>query len=238
MTPRPTPSPTARSAPTVTAGPSSATLGRPVPTIRTLPLDSYTGNARQVITVVAATADSTTATLRSWKAGDDGWQAVGPSVRAFLGTDGLSAHPTEALSATPIGSFTLTTSFGHDRNPGTALPYTRTAPADWWISQPGPLYNTFQRCSSNCPFAQGEPNEHLYYETPAYDHAVVIDYNTTDSAAGVRQNAGSAFFLHVSEGKPTAGCVSIPNGELSRIMRWLDPSRHPRIVIGVKGQLR
>jgi L,D-peptidoglycan transpeptidase YkuD (ErfK/YbiS/YcfS/YnhG family) len=34
-------------------------------------------------------------------------------------------------------------------------------------------------------------------------------------------------------GAPTAGCVSIPADQLVRIMRWLDPAKHPRILIGV-----
>ena len=148
---------------------------------------------------------------------------------AHLGSAGLTAHASESLSATPIGSFGLTQAFGHNANPGTKLPYLQTTPDDWWISQPGPLYNTHQRCSVGCAFTPGEPNEHLYYETPYYNYAVVIDYNT----APVTQGAGSAFFLHVTDGGPTAGCVSIPQTTLVSIMGWLDPAAAPRILIGV-----
>jgi L,D-peptidoglycan transpeptidase YkuD (ErfK/YbiS/YcfS/YnhG family) len=79
---------------------------------------------------------------------------------------------------------------------------------------------------------QRAPNEHLYYETPAYDYAVVIDYNTTNTGH-VTQGAGSAFFLHVTDGFATAGCVAIPLDSLVSIMQWLDPADHPRILIGV-----
>jgi hypothetical protein len=34
---------------------------------------------------------------------------------------------------------------------------------------------------------------------------------------------GSVFFLHVTENKPTQGCVSIPAGTLVSIMRWGRP---------------
>jgi L,D-peptidoglycan transpeptidase YkuD (ErfK/YbiS/YcfS/YnhG family) len=112
------------------------------------------------------------------------------------------------------------------------LPYTQTTPADWWISQPSPLYNTRQRCSGQCDFTQGPPNEHLYYETPFYDYAVVIDYNTAD-AGPIVQGAGSAFFLHVTDGNPTAGCVAIGQSKLVSLLRWLAPTTHPRILIGV-----
>ena len=198
-----------------------------------LPLTFSTGRARQVVTVVAPSSSSTRALLQAWRKVSGGWRRVGPAVPAWVGSDGLSTHPSETRSATPIGSFTLTQAFGHDADPGTALPYVHTTPDDWWISQAGPLYNTRQRCSSGCRFTRGDPNEHLYYETPYYDYAVVIDYNTPNAPGGVRAGAGSAFFLHVTVGAPTAGCVSIAKDQLVRILRLLQPGRHPRILIGV-----
>ncbi|MBE7162755.1 MAG: hypothetical protein INR72_16065 [Williamsia herbipolensis] len=199
-----------------------------------LPLDFKTHNAHRVITIVADSTWSTTATFQAWHKVRGGWAKRGGAVVAHVGSQGLSHHASESKSATPIGSFTLTHAFGHDRNPGTKLPYFKTNPNDWWISQSGPLYNTHQRCSSGCNFTQGSPNEHLYYETPYYNYAVVIDYNTRNSPTGVRQGRGSAFFLHVTDGNPTAGCVSIPQAKLKRVMRWLKPGAHPRILIGVR----
>jgi L,D-peptidoglycan transpeptidase YkuD (ErfK/YbiS/YcfS/YnhG family) len=185
-----------------------------------------------VITVVAPSTSSTEGTLQAWRRSGSGWRRVGSPVHAWLGSDGLSRQPSETRSATPIGSFTLTHAFGHDADPGTALPYVRTTPDDWWISQPGPLYNTRQRCASGCSFTRGDPNEHLYYETPYYDYAVVIDYNTRNAPGGVVQGAGSAFFLHVTVHAPTRGCISVEQTQLVRLLRWLRPSAHPRILIG------
>jgi L,D-peptidoglycan transpeptidase YkuD (ErfK/YbiS/YcfS/YnhG family) len=199
-----------------------------------LPLRYSTGTATRVITVTAHSSGSRTATLQAWtKAAGGGWRRYGTSVTAHVGSDGLSTHPSESRSATPIGSFTLTQAFGHHADPGTALPYIHTNSNDWWISQPGRLYNTHQRCSSGCSFTRGSPNEHLYYETPYYNYAVVIDYNTRNAPGGVRQGAGSAFFLHVTDGAATAGCVAISQSKLVSLMRWLTPSAHPRILIGV-----
>jgi L,D-peptidoglycan transpeptidase YkuD (ErfK/YbiS/YcfS/YnhG family) len=198
-----------------------------------LPLRFATGTATRVITVVAPSSGSTTATLRAWQKAGTGWTQVGAAVTAYLGTAGLSAYPSESSTATPIGSFTLTQAFGREPDPGTSLPYHQTTPADWWISQPGPLYNTMQSCVSACPFTLGNPNEHLYYEQPYYAYAVVIDYNTANSPTGVRQGAGSAFFLHVTVGQPTQGCISIAEQRLVELLRWLVPAAHPRILIGV-----
>ncbi|QUQ66923.1 L,D-transpeptidase family protein [Kutzneria sp. CA-103260] len=225
---------------TTTTAPTTTTPSTTVPTTTTpappagqpLPLTADTGSATQVITVVAKSASATTAQVREWTKVAGGWQPVSANIPANLGSAGLTAHPSETLSATPIGSFTLTQAFGRDANPGTALPYLRTTPDDWWISQPGPLYNTHQRCASACPFdtTSSNPNEHLYYETPFYNYAVVIDYNTGPRIA---QGAGSAFFLHVTTGASTQGCVAIPVDDLLPLMRWLNPAAEPRIVIGI-----
>jgi len=187
-----------------------------------------------VITVIATSTRSTTATLQAWDlAPGGGWLPHGGAVTAHIGAAGMTTAPSESVSATPIGSFSVTQAFGAFGNPGTGLPYFQTNSADWWISQSGPLYNTHQHCSSGCAFAQGDPNEHLYYETPYYNYAVVIDYNTPN-AGPVRQGAGSAFFLHVTDGTPTAGCVAIPQSNLITLMtKFLTPSTHPRILIGV-----
>ncbi len=197
-----------------------------------LPLAYSTGTARQVITVVAGATYDTQATVQAWRRVPGGWHRIGAAVPAYLGSDGMTAHPSESLAAVPMGSWTITQAFGHDANPGTRLPYRETTPSDWWISEPGPYYNTEQHCAGSCPFTQGAPNEHLYYETPYYDYAAVIDYNTANAPGGVRQGAGSAFFLHVAVGAPTAGCVSIDVTDLVRLLRWLRPAEHPRIVIG------
>ena len=227
---RPSSASPARPAPRTTATTASA-APKPAP-VRggALPLGYSTGTATRVITVVAASTSSTTAQLQAWtKAPGGGWLRYGSAVTAHVGSQGLTTQPSESKSATPIGSFTLTLAFGALSNPGTGLSYFKTTAADWWISQSGPLYNTHQHCSSGCSFTLSAPNEHLRYETPFYNYAVVINYNRFPVKAG----AGSAFFLHVTDGGATAGCVAISQSKLVSLMRWLGPSTHPRILIGV-----
>jgi L,D-peptidoglycan transpeptidase YkuD (ErfK/YbiS/YcfS/YnhG family) len=228
----PASTPSTRPAPRLTAtatAPSATSKPAPVRG-RALPLGYSTGTATRVITVVADSAASTTAQLQAWtKAPGGGWLRYGSAATAHVGSQGLTTQPSESKSATPIGSFTLTLAFGALSNPGTGLSYFRTNSADWWISESGPLYNTHQHCSSGCSFTSGNPNEHLRYETPFYNYAVVIGYNRFPVTPG----AGSAFFLHVTNGAATAGCVAISQSRLVSLMRWLSPSTHPRVLIGV-----
>ena len=196
-----------------------------------LPLGYSTGSATRVITVVAPSTGSTTALLQAWyKAPGGGWLRYGSTVTAHVGSQGLTTHPSESKSATPIGSFSLTQAFGRASDPGTALPYFRTDSHDWWVSDANSrYYNTHYRCASgSCPFNTGA-GENLYAAGFVYTYAVVIDYNRFP----VTRGAGSAFFLHVTNGSATAGCVAISQSKLVSLMRWMSPSTHPRILIGV-----
>ena len=180
---------------------------------------------------MAPSTGSTTALLQAWyKAPGGGWLRYGSTVTAHVGSQGLTTHPSESKSATPIGSFTLTQAFGRASDPGTALPYFRTDSHDWWVSDANSrYYNTHYRCASgSCPFNTGA-GENLYAAGFVYTYAVVIDYNRFP----VTRGAGSAFFLHVTNGSATAGCVAIAQSKLVSLMRWMGPGTHPRILIGV-----
>ena len=189
----------------------------------------YQGSANQVVTVVAASPAATTATLTAWQRIRGIWfRAYGP-FPAFVGKDGVG-QASETTSHTPQGVWTLTEAFGIQAGNGTRLPYRRVDTSDWWVSDTtSPYYNTHYRCTpGTCPFNVGA-GEDLGRAGTAYNHATVIDYNRHPAVPG----AGSAFFLHVSAGKPTAGCVSLPSDNLDTVMRWLDPAQHPVIDIGV-----
>jgi L,D-peptidoglycan transpeptidase YkuD (ErfK/YbiS/YcfS/YnhG family) len=180
----------------------------------------------QVITVEAATPLSQTAVLRTWRlASDDRYVQVFPAVVAWVGVNGV--RPTrEGLGRTPVGVFTMTQAFGNQPDNGTRLPYVHVGPDDWWDENPAsPDYNRLVVS----PISPGGNSENLYYSGAAYAHAVVINYNTNPVVKG----AGSGFFLHVSFGSATEGCVAIPEGVLDRVMRWLSPNLHPVISIGV-----
>lgn len=180
----------------------------------------------QVITVEAPSPWSQRAVLRTWRlAGEGRYVQVFAPILAWVGVHGV--RPTrEGLGRTPVGVFALTRAFGNRANNGTRLPYVHVGPDDWWDeNSSSPHYNRLV-VSRVSP---GGDSENLYDAGPAYAHAVVINYNTNPVVKG----AGSGFFLHVSFGSATEGCVAIPLAPLDQIMRWLSPSRHPVISINV-----
>ena len=192
------------------------------------PLPVDTGPSTQVVTVVADRPGATTGQLVAWERRGTGWTPVLGPIPAQLGASGVGAA-SEGSTRTPAGTFTLSESFGRAGNPGTALPYRQVDGSDWWVSDMrSPLYNQHARCApGSCPFDESA-GENLEAQGAVYDHAVVIDYNRRGTTPG----AGSAFFLHVSNGRPTAGCVAIDRGNLTALMRWLAPAAQPLIAIG------
>jgi L,D-peptidoglycan transpeptidase YkuD (ErfK/YbiS/YcfS/YnhG family) len=181
---------------------------------------------QQRLTVVAASASATTAVLTAWQRAGEGWQRVYGPVKAFVGQDGIG-QASETTSHTPAGVWPLTEAFGTEPAQ-TRLPYRRVTTSDWWVSDVrSPYYNTHYSCApGTCPFDEAA-GEDLGRAGPVYAHAVVIDYNRDPVVPG----AGSAFFLHVTNGKPTAGCVAIPKPDLEAVLRWLDPAQHPVVEI-------
>jgi L,D-peptidoglycan transpeptidase YkuD (ErfK/YbiS/YcfS/YnhG family) len=113
--------------------------------------------------------------------------------------------------------------------------YHRIVCGDWWVEDPrSPYYNRFRHvpCGSQPPFRI--TSEDLSRSPTAYRHLAVIAYNTSPVVPG----RGSGIFLHVSTGRPTLGCVSLPLPQLLRVLRWLRPASSPMIVIGTRASIR
>jgi L,D-peptidoglycan transpeptidase YkuD (ErfK/YbiS/YcfS/YnhG family) len=219
--------PAAESPDDATDAPVAAPAPAATPAGSGLPLVVDVGSSAQVITVVAPSSGSTTALLTAWQRTPSGWTAALGPVTARIGSAGVGAA-SEYSTRTPAGTFTLTEAFGRAGDPGSRLPYRLVDGDDWWVSDVhSARYNQYAECPpAACDFDVAA-SENLYAE-PTYPHAVVIDYNR-----GGTPGAGSAFFLHVSNGAPTAGCVAIDAGSLVDVLRWLDPAARPLIAIGV-----
>lgn len=189
------------------------------------PLASASVRPHQVITVTSVTSRSTTAVLRTWTWTGTRYVAVFAATIANIGVHGVG--PTrEGWGRTPAGVFTLSQAFGNQPNDGTRLAYFQGGIDDWWDENPASAQYNRHVHSAVSP---GGASENILRAGRAYAHAVLINYNTRPVVKG----AGSGFFLHVSTGYPTAGCVAVNAQEITEILRWLRPSDHPVISIGV-----
>jgi L,D-peptidoglycan transpeptidase YkuD (ErfK/YbiS/YcfS/YnhG family) len=193
------------------------------------------GAATQLITVESTSFPTTEATLVAWHRIGRCWiRRFGPwSTR--LGFAGFSNHKTEGDGTTPAGMFRIDdVMYGNAPNPGVHFSYHRIACGDWWDEDPNsPSYNRFVhlKCGVAPPF-RGD-SEALWRETSAYPIFAVVDYNTSPVIAG----RGSAIFVHADVGGPTNGCVGLLLPELVELLRWLEPTAQPTVVMGPRSEI-
>jgi L,D-peptidoglycan transpeptidase YkuD (ErfK/YbiS/YcfS/YnhG family) len=220
--------------PVVTTSPPTPSTGSstvPPATAPASPVDRLVGvgSAGQVIAVVAGDYGQTSATFTAYERVGGAWQVAFGPWAARVGTNGFAppGAKREGDERTPSGAYGFDFFFGVDPDPGVRFPYrVVTSSAIVWDDDPASaLYNEWVDTTSQNAGTDPEP----MYNTPAYSHGAVIAYNSA-RAPGL----GSAIFLHVSTGGATAGCVSLLASQLLAVLRWLDPSQQPRIVMGTE----
>ncbi len=176
------------------------------------------GNATQVLSVVST--GGSTAKMDVWQRDANGWKPVATAIPVHVGANGMVPQSHDGEMATPMGIFSLDFAFGTQPNPGGGLDYVQVTRDYWWDGDMNsPTYNTMQVCKkADCPFDTNPASgtENLYI--PQYAHAIVMGVNK----ARVPGNGG-AFFVHTTDGGATAGCVSLDDDTLVKIMRWLQP---------------
>ncbi len=128
-----------------------------------------------------------------------------------------AAEKREADGCTPIGTWPLR---GVLLRPGKAdpdgirLPWRWTRAQDGWSDDPAdPAYNRPVR------LPRSFSAETLRRQDDAYDIIVVLGHNDAPPVPG----KGSAIFLHLSEGRPTAGCIALERADMLRLLPLLMP---------------
>lgn len=185
----------------------------------------------QLITVQAAHARTTHATVRTWRRSGGCWRPFAGPFPARVGYNGLSGNRREGDGTTPTGTFRIgSTMYGNAPDPGVRFRYRRLTCGDWWDEDPAsPTYNTFQhvRCGQRPPFRVKSAG--MWQQPLAYPYLAVVEFNMRPVVPG----RGSGIFLHAQTGGPTQGCISLRRGALVRVLRWLRPEAAPRIAIRV-----
>jgi L,D-peptidoglycan transpeptidase YkuD (ErfK/YbiS/YcfS/YnhG family) len=182
------------------------------------------------ITYPQAARDRPVTAIRIRAAAGDprrGWLRFdGQTVPVALGRGGIRANKREGDGGTPKGSFRPRQVWWRDDRhprPRTLLPLRAIRPDDAWCEDPASRhYNQPMRLDP------GEGGDRLRRDDHLYDFIVEIDHNTSPRIAG----RGSAVFLHLARANfsPTAGCVSMTEATMLRLLRRLGPET--KIVIG------
>lgn len=150
-----------------------------------------------------------------------GWlTAGGHSVPVALGRGGIRANKREGDGGTPRGIFRPRQVWWRaDRHPRprTFLPVRAIRREDAWCEDRNSRhYNRPMR------LRPGGSGDRLMRDDRLYDFIVEIDHNISPRMLG----RGSAVFLHLARGHfaPTAGCVSMTESAMLRLLQRLGPT--------------
>ncbi|MFJ4327267.1 L,D-transpeptidase [Streptomyces tricolor] len=191
-----------------------------------------TGGGSQLIVAQAPDTKATTGTVTWWDLRDGAWVRAG-SAPARFGAGGLVDGDTrvQGTDTTPTGLYDLPFAFGIEPAPtGTAVEYRAVRESSWWCQDnDSRSYNRWvDPLPADCRAAE---SEHLVDFREQYAHALVIGFNYDRPVRG----RGAGIFLHVNGQGATAGCVSVPEDDMRRILRWVEPGKKPHIAVGTAG---
>ncbi|MCI4590859.1 L,D-transpeptidase family protein [Sphingobium sp. BYY-5] len=136
----------------------------------------------------------------------------------------LAAHKREGDGCTPLGTWAIWGVLlrpGKVEATGIRLPWRWVRANDGWSDDiADPAYNRPVR------LPRAFSAENLIRSDDAYDVIVVLGHNDAPPVPG----RGSAIFFHLSEGRPTAGCVAVERKDMLRLLPLLKPNDVMEIV--------
>ena len=137
---------------------------------------------------------------------------------AYVGKNGCSTDKHEGDGMTPVGVYEIRRGFGLNTPPAVSIAYTQLRGGEQWVDDVASArYN--QWVTKDTTPVDWKSAEDLTTETVAYKYVAVVEYNTDNIVKG----AGSAIFLHCSKGRPTAGCVSVSEESMIKILGLIKP---------------
>lgn len=202
----------------------------------------------QVIVTQTDGWNSNTGILQCWQRASSRapWQPVFPkAVPVLLGKKGLAwgrgvfNSPQNGIPPkiekdwrAPAGVFQLGSLFGYAAAPpaGARWPYIKVGPWDAYVDDSNsPYYNRHVRIDPKKGIPPWFEKQKMRLGDSAYKWMLEIRHNQQPAAPGY----GSAIFFHVRRGPtiPSAGCTTMAETDLVRVIQWLQPNASPHYVL-------
>jgi L,D-peptidoglycan transpeptidase YkuD (ErfK/YbiS/YcfS/YnhG family) len=139
---------------------------------------------------------------------------------------------TERDGRAPAGVFQIGKIYTYDPQlpPGSDFPFHQVTKADAWVDDVrSPDYNRFVTIPDPANPPAWFEKQKMRHNDFAYRWLVEIRHNSDPPVAG----AGSAIFFHIRRGvsRPSAGCTTMAESDLVKLITWLRSSRHPCYVL-------
>ncbi len=199
---------------------------------------------QQLVVSLAPTWDSVNGRLQCFERDGAGWKPVAPAWPVLYGKNGLAwglgvlgseqagRHKVEHDGRAPTGVFRIGTIYTYDRAlpSGADFRFHTVTEADAWVDDvKSPNYNkqvTIEDVSNPPAWFEKQKMRHNDF---AYRWLVEIRHNAEAPVPG----AGSAIFFHIRRGpqRPSAGCTTMAEEDLLRLIRWLRVSKQPHYVL-------
>ena len=198
----------------------------------------------QLVVVTTTDWSATMGHLYTLKKQGDQWLSAGLQGKVNLGSNGLAwglgLHTDqtgpckqEGDNKAPAGVFELGTAFGKYDHLPTGLDYQPLDEGHYCIdSETSPFYNQIVHVSDVGEGAIRDSTEPMRRDIHAGDHlynkGIVIRHNP-DNMPG----KGCCVFIHLwrSADKPSAGCTTMEESQLDRLLAWLDKNSKPLFIL-------
>jgi L,D-peptidoglycan transpeptidase YkuD (ErfK/YbiS/YcfS/YnhG family) len=172
------------------------------------------------------------------------WAPVAPAVPVLCGKSGVAwgsglegqneigLRKTERDGRAPAGIFRIGKIYTYDAQlpAGSDYPFHQVTIADAWSDDVNsPDYNRFVTVPDPAHPPPWFAKQKMRHNDFAYRWLVEIRHNSDPPVPG----AGSAIFFHIRRGvsRPTAGCTTMAEPDLVKLIRWLRAPRYPCYVL-------
>jgi L,D-peptidoglycan transpeptidase YkuD (ErfK/YbiS/YcfS/YnhG family) len=205
-------------------------------------------SCRQLLVSIAPGWDSSSGLLQRFERDGREWKPVGDAWRVLYGKNGLAwglgargqeqAGPkkVERDKRAPAGLFRLGKIYTYDGAlpGGSDYPFHTVTEADAWIDDVNhPQYNQHVTIDPANP-PEWFAKQKMRHNDFAYRWLVEIRHNSDPPRPGM----GSAIFFHIRRGpqKPSAGCTTMAEPDLVKMIGWLRGDAHPHYVLLPKAE--
>ena len=172
------------------------------------------------------------------------WEAAASPWPVLFGKQGLAwgiglagqsengLRKTERDGRAPAGVFRIDKIYTYDAQlpPGADFPFHQVTTADAWVDDVKSAdYNRFVTIPNPAKPPPWFEKQKMRHNDFAYRWLVEIRHNSDPPVPG----AGSAIFFHIRRGvsRPSAGCTTMAEPDLVKMITWMRASRHPAYVL-------
>lgn len=205
------------------------------------PAAGVPADCTQLLVATAPDWNSTTGELRMFERQRGGkWVAQGGAIPVLFGKSGLAwgsglagqnesgIRKKERDGRAPAGVFRIGKIYTYDSTlpAGADFPFHQVTTADAWVDDPThPDYNRHVRIPDPANPPSWFEKQKMRHGDFAYRWLIEVRHNSDPPVAG----DGSAIFFHIRRGetRPTAGCTTMAESDIVRVMKWLRTNRRP-----------